>query len=140
MIIKVTVNKPTKKAGLGLKLDITDGAHIHIYDVIEGGPVFHYNQQVRDALQIKAGDFLISVNGIQGDAGMIMEELQTKDQSVLEISRPELWEVRLDKKGDESWGLGLSCAPHTTSLVITKVVAGAAAMWNLEHPGAAMKM
>jgi len=139
MIIKVTVNKPTKKAGLGLKLDITDGSHIHIYDIIDQGPVSYYNQQVRDALKIKPGDFLVSVNGVQGDATHLMDELSAKDQSILEISRPELWEVRLDKKEDETWGLGLACAPMTTSLVVTKVVAGAAAMWNLEHPRAAMK-
>lgn len=138
--IKVNCRRMQKQAHLGLNLDMTEGSHIHIQSVIEHGSIWHYNQaMLDDARRIKAGDFLISVNGLQGDAASLMEELKLRDQSVVEIIRPTLWEVQLRRETGTSWGLGLSAAPMTMSLVITKVIAGAASAWNLQNPDAVLK-
>jgi len=152
-IFTVTLTKPSEKAGLGLELDNTAGAEILICSVNEGGPIWYYNKYVAEEFRVKAGDFLISVNGVKGDIEKLVEEVHRVVAPELKIARPQVWEVVFNKVEEESLGLGLGVVPKTTSLtkkkkvsterpksvVVTKVLEGAVSKFNDSSPEKAIR-
>jgi hypothetical protein len=139
-VFKVKLNKPAGE-GLGLKVDVTFGAHAHLFDIIEDGPVARYNAENPREVQILPGDFLISVNGVRAmDGGDIVEAIHKPSECVLEIARPEFWEVRLERKSDEQFGLGFTNLDDSRSLVVNRVVTGTIIRWNTDNPRSSVRV
>lgn len=138
---KVVVKRRCQdKMGVGLHMDITEGAQVHISEVINNGPVWSYNATVREDLQVRPGDFLTAVNGLTGSSSSLVRSLQADAAEVtLEISRPKLWEVRLQRRAQEGFGLSLTMGMGTQSLVVSAVEPGAAETFNSRSPEAAIR-
>lgn len=145
------------KTDIGLHLDITEGAHVHIAGIIERGPVWAYNRnESEEDLQIRPGDYLIGVNDTSGTPEELVKKLHQRgqDDMVLELSRAETWEVRLEKKEEDVFGLDLSVpeaseqkqkkqsldgSVKARALVVLDVKEGLIADFNLAHPSMAIR-
>mmetsp|Transcript_15003 Transcript_15003/g.40304 ORF Transcript_15003/g.40304 Transcript_15003/m.40304 type:complete len:326 (-) Transcript_15003:15-992(-) len=79
-----------KASPSGLGLDLECGQHsktLTVKGVREGGAADH-NSQAKDLYMVKVGDRIEAVNGVRGDAGLLLAQLRCSSAVSLVIARP----------------------------------------------------
>jgi len=98
-------------AKLGLALDSSD---VNAFEVlaVDGGMALAYNQQAAQVVKLCFGDFIVGVNGQQGDKAAMLKELE-KPIVVLSVApRVKFTAVIIKEAGEEP---GVSCAYEAVS-------------------------
>lgn len=130
----VRLEKFAQDTPIGLYLDISDGRMLHVCGMRLGSnPAQAYNASVPDHLQIKSGDFVSKVNGASGDAKQLVEALTTNTSLELQVHRPALYTVKVNKKAN-GMGLDVNYAMQGKSLVVEGLHEGAIKTWNDQNP------
>lgn len=127
-----TLQRTTKEAPWGLKVDFADDRAVHICEVRPiSSPASVYNESAPPDEKIRAGDYIIAVNSASanrpGQAGSGADALrdEMKAMSVeLKIVRPERFERTIQTDG-HPMGLELNFTHKSSSLVIMRVCGGA---------------
>lgn len=136
-IVTAVLSRPTLESPWGIKADFADEHYVHICEVRSAsGPaaVHDYNASAPESMQLLAGDYIVSVNGVSastmgndpGTPSFVAEafrEEMTKLEVTLEVVRPYTFDVQLDRQG-EPMGLDLNFTHKGASLVIMKVCPG----------------
>jgi len=127
-LVKLT-RKP--RQALGLQVDLSDNkcAHITQVSIDSRSPVGAYNDSAPPSQRIRAGDYIIAVNGLhaavcegQQVSATLQEEL-SRHQVELMVSRPDTFEVSISRN-DRSLGLDLSFYHAGKSLIVREIVEG----------------
>lgn len=130
-----TFNKKTGAMGIGMRLDLLDGAHMCIQEVTPNGPAWGYNRNRPEDEHIKVGDYILSVNGTQGYGNSLEHELHSHTEVTLEIARPKTWQAKLTKKpGEKGFGMGIKASEDGRTLAVGDISHGAVSDWNVKHP------
>lgn len=118
---------------VGLTLDLLDGVHALITLVKAEGAAGKWNKAAPLEQQIKDGDRIIKVNGVEGNAKEIAKEVANNTELSMVLRRKcAEFEVTIQKRAEEPLGLDLDFIPNS-SLVIQRLVdASPAAQWNAE--------
>lgn len=123
---------------LGLDLDFLDGKTARVVDIHAEGAVPAFNAQQNDWQRVKAGDHVISVNGVRGDQPQFRRILAQENKLHLVLQRPVEFSVSVKKGG----GLGIqmtNAAQDSSNLMINSVKKqGAIHDWNSLTESAAM--
>ncbi|CAK0810437.1 unnamed protein product [Prorocentrum cordatum] len=127
---------------LGLELDLLDGRTMQICEVKQGA-VDRINRKELPRSRVQPGDFIVGVDGVEGDAQLLLQTLQGRQTEVsLRIVRPAPFNVNLQRRdAADGFGVVLKSAAGTRSisLVVAEVLPGILADWNAEHPDAAIQ-
>lgn len=139
--LTVQIEKPRAAMGLGLGLDVTPGAPMHIYDIVSGGPVSKYNEHVSEHLEIQVGSYLMAINGVRGDAVNVLGEVGKTNTNEVELQRPHVWTVTVERRTmQEHLGLDLDFADTSRSLLVSGLKAGVVCNFNAGHPASAIRV
>jgi len=133
--------KDKKKVKMqGLECDDADGKTLYVTKVNQG-PFANYNKSADVNSQLRLGDFIMSVNGKEGDAKAMMEELKTKTDFEVKAVRAEEIIVAIDKKDAKMpLGIELPKKPMGNALLIAKLGDGPFKEWNDTHGGEHQKV
>mmetsp|Transcript_6063 Transcript_6063/g.17943 ORF Transcript_6063/g.17943 Transcript_6063/m.17943 type:complete len:353 (-) Transcript_6063:292-1350(-) len=130
--IVLTVDRQASRP-LGLDLDTQDGVTAYVTG-IKAGPFQAYNEGVEPGSQLQVGDFIMRVNGAENDAGKLLAQLRAAARLEVTVNRPLETAVILERV-DRRQPHGLEfTAPTGSTLVVTRVIDGAARDWNAAHP------
>eukprot|EP00434_Breviolum_minutum_P040157 symbB.v1.2.035679.t1/scaffold4720.1/size35926/3 len=93
----------TEMEPLGMDLDLLDPALLQVSKVTSNSIVDRYNQTVPEEKQIQAGDFILQVNRITGEATAMADQLAapTAERFTLTLQRPTWQRVCLTGLGRE---------------------------------------
>lgn len=117
--VQMTLQKEPGTAW-GLSLDSQDGTRLFVISA-EAGPAKSYNEKAEPEMQLKHGDFIISVNGEQGDAMKMLSQCKKSRKLDLVVRRPMEFTVVVEKGDKEPLGLEFVDKAVGTALVVTKV-------------------
>jgi len=124
----------------GLEVDDADGKTLYVTKV-NPGPFKDHNAKADINAQLRLGDFIMSINGKEGDAKAMMEELKTKTDLEVKAVRAEEITVAVDKKDVKTaMGLDFPKKPMGNALLIVKVGDGPFKEWNDTHAGEHQKV
>jgi len=134
--ITCKVDRETPTQSLGLDIDTADGVYEFV-TLVKDGPFLKYNQTVKAADQVMAGDFIVKVNGVEGSSKALLEEFKKAASSVeVVIRRPQELRAAIEKpKASTALGLEFPKKLAGEALLITKVGAGPFQEWNEKNPG-----
>lgn len=131
--VKSFVAKLSKQPAemLGWRLDCVGLKYIFIFSISESGssPVSMYNSNVPDELAIKQGDYIMSVNGVSGVAGMV-DIIDKSSELEVTICRPHFFKATVEKT--EALGLELKYWQSATTLLIGEIRPGAITKQNVD--------
>jgi len=120
---------------MGMSVDVTAFGYLRINTVEDEGPIAAYNSAAPERARIQEGDFIVSVNGKEGDAQMQFLAIQAGGLIELEIIRPLCFFVcGLDLTCST---LGLDVVYHETSTaayIIGIREGGLINAYNVAHP------
>jgi len=116
---------------VGLVLDVLDGRNGFVSDVKEG-PILAYNEKAVPSEQIRVGDFIVEVNGVEGSSKGIIHAFKGATSLDLVVRRPLEFGVTLEA-GHGALGLDLA-GMGQRSLLILRVKDGAVQKWNEANP------
>lgn len=151
-IARVSMMSPTEKRGfiefpvslnrtpgtkLGLELDILGKTHAQVCEVAPGC-IKTYNQS-SPAEEVKAGDFIVEVNGVRGDAKSFLKILKEEKNLNLVFRRGNEYTVSIETNS-RPHGLILQHAPRSISLVISDIKDGPVTEWNEGNPDRALSI
>mmetsp|Transcript_9622 Transcript_9622/g.28933 ORF Transcript_9622/g.28933 Transcript_9622/m.28933 type:complete len:372 (-) Transcript_9622:137-1252(-) len=134
--VQVTVQKPSADVSFGLDLDTQDGATLHVLEV-KDGPFMEYNSLTsKPELQVKTGDVITSVNGVQGATDKMLAKFRENLQVDCVVKRTVTTTIIFDRGASNSKGdnpLGLQYPPEVQGevLVIKNIGEGAAKQHNM---------
>lgn len=116
---------------IGLNLYLTDCAMLVM--AVEAGAIQAWNEHAPSAHRVLYGDRIVEVNGVCGDAQLLLERL--KDSSVrMFVQRPREVRIKIDKcKTGGMIGLEVDDAPDRSSLRVLGVSPGPVDAWNRTH-------
>lgn len=117
---------------LGLELDCLDTKHGRVMD-IQGGAVEKYNDTVAKDLQVLPDDFVVGVNGAQGNVNKMLRQLREATCVTLTLRRTTPFSVSLGVLPDSSILLTFKSARGGTSLMIADMHR-LYQQWNAAHP------
>jgi len=119
---------------LGALLDASTGVAIFVSEVYDGDcPVGAHNRTAPPEQQLKAGDFIVEVNGHRGNMTSMMQEMHLNRNLTLLVTRAMEYEINVHKQDT----LGCSITYDATSgisLGIACVLEGPIKVWNEENP------
>jgi len=142
---KVTLTRRSVDDTLGLVFDPCDGRLLCIYALRPGSSAARaYNHSALQEMQIQAGDYVLEVNGVRGDAKAMLKQAEKDEEVRLVLRRPVHFVVELDKQGSGILGLGLN---HLTrgrrpgmSLIVDAIQEnGPVTRWNESCPEQALQ-
>merc|ERR1712129_225448 len=110
---------------LGVVLDQGQGlGEIHI-SALEppASAVARANRDAPQDRQLRVGDYIMHVNGICGDSGQMIEELESKIRVDLRLARPFLFPVQINTN-EGTMGCRLSYADNGSSLLVEIIQEG----------------
>mmetsp|Transcript_58386 Transcript_58386/g.170742 ORF Transcript_58386/g.170742 Transcript_58386/m.170742 type:complete len:419 (+) Transcript_58386:103-1359(+) len=84
----LTFDKAISPGKLGVLVDQTDGKTLCVRDVEKGGTVSKYNQQAPEGMRVRPHDFIMKVNGEEGDSAQLLSELGKDTKITMLIKRP----------------------------------------------------
>mmetsp|Transcript_35878 Transcript_35878/g.102487 ORF Transcript_35878/g.102487 Transcript_35878/m.102487 type:complete len:247 (+) Transcript_35878:82-822(+) len=114
---------------IGLDVDRIDRASAVVV-AVRAGAVSAWNERNPGA-EIRPGDRIVEVNGVQGDIQRIISKLQVVSRCRLVLQRPVELDIVIPKPDcSASLGLELSYVRSGTSLLITSVGDGLVRAWN----------
>jgi hypothetical protein len=124
--------------GLGLDVDITDGPTLLI-DAVQEGLVKNWNAK-NPGSEVMPRDRFLEVNGVSGDAKLIIDELSKAQALSITVRRPIEFAVRIKKPNDQSrLGLELSYCAGGATLLVKVINPGLIDLWNKENPGCVLE-
>lgn len=132
----VTMQK-TEGSVLGLDVDLLDGETLHVSS-IKAGMLDNHNKTAPDDCKVLPGVFIIGVNGVQGNAQLMVTRLKEDRTITLTLRRPSEFSIVATKKGG-TLGMDLNYAPTGISLLVLKVNDGPVAEWNKANPDMQVK-
>lgn len=119
----------------GLVTDSASGTSVYLTDTLEGGPVAKYNDLMPEDKKIKAGDYILSVNGTSSDGVLpeawssfvtaFGEELRNSNVVTLHLRRPHIFVSEI-KRESSTLGLDLCFGKESDALSIIHMRAGSA--------------
>lgn len=125
--------------GLGMDIDILDKNNCQIIGMKEEGLVSAYNLTTEPETQVRAGDFIVSVNGVTGDPQTLVKEMQKTGEMNIAVRRPFEFPVVVERQ-DNSLKFSLNYAPNSVALIITAIQDGPITAWNKLHPDRDVKV
>merc|ERR1712232_527258 len=138
--INIAKDEKKKQKLQGLDCDAADGKHLYINKVLTG-PFRDYNGKADIANQLRVGDFIMKINGKEGDAQAMLEELKTPNDFEVVVRRPEEIKIAITKKEPKApLGIEIPKTPTGSALLIVKVGDGPFQEWNDKHGGAHQKV
>lgn len=87
-VLHVVINKIPSDQLLGIQTIARRKAHC-IMSIGAGGPLDRWNK-AHPTLAVQAGDYIVEVNGVQGDANMIKEEWLSKQRLQITLLAPRI--------------------------------------------------
>jgi len=127
-----SISNPTRK-NLGIDMD-SQGCETLLVTSVRAGPIMAYNSAVELEQQILPGHFVVSVNGVEGDATAMQREMQRKSRLEVVLGRPEDVRIAINVDSRRSLGIGIPRRQTGSSLAITQVRKGPVEDWNAENP------
>merc|ERR1740121_1543330 len=100
---------------------------LHICRVQAGPfPIQRYNAKAASEEQIRAGDYIVAVNGVSGCSSKLLLELGTNRDPLISILRPEVIDCIIFRDG-RPLGVNLSFAGDGTgsALIVKDILEGA---------------
>merc|ERR1711972_1268972 len=102
---------------------------------VNSGPVKTYNEQAQIDKQLRPGDFLVKINGKEGDSKLLMDELNTKSSFEIIARHPEEICIAIDKKTAKAkMGIEWIRRAKGNAVLISRVNDGPFKEWNKQHP------
>lgn len=130
----ITIENPTSKP-LGMDLDTQDEHTVYVENVRPLGLVDLYNSNSKPTERLLAGHFITQVNGVQGRASELMEEINKRSVLRLVVRRPFVFCVAVDKKDKKrETGMNFNRRSYAGSLIINQMWQGPVMEWNRRHP------
>jgi hypothetical protein len=122
---------------VGLAVDVNDGITVYVSEVKEG-PFLRYNRRIRNKdLQLRPGDFIKRVNGVEGNSAKILEQLQLSGDMEVVVCRP-LEAVIPFKRDNPEQNFGVLVTNQSSigrAVLLGGVVEGSPLhAWNLANP------
>jgi len=114
----------------GAGLEIESIASMLLVAKLKRGPIRVWNQTRDPELCVRAGDRIVSVNGVEAEGNMLIEELRKDLHLRLVLRHPKEFKVSVDKGGKE---LGMCVVGGNAKLDMLKISAlkeGAVDDWN----------
>jgi len=134
----LTVDKIPGKP-VGVDIDIQDVRSAYVVCVKEG-PFQTYNKSTTMMRQLKVGDFIVKVNGVQGKGSKLMEQMKQDDSLELVVRRPMELTVAVCRTDTSQRVCEATNHPIGKALLITKINGGSClAAWNLANPAKEVK-
>jgi len=131
--ITMKLDKDPKKKH-GLELDTRDGVSAYV-TAVKAGPFETINKTAKACDQLMPGDFIMKVNGVEGTAQKILDELKTAKSVEMVVRRPVEICLTIDKKGAKKLvGVEFPKKAPGAALLITKIAEGPFQDWNAAHP------
>lgn len=124
---------------LGLDLDIQDNCSAYVVAIREG-PFQTFNQSSEPNKQLRAGDFILKVNGVTGKGSKLLDQMKQDSHLDLLVRRPQEITAALERS-DHGKKLGIEVTNHPIgkSLLITKISAGLVREWNEKNGSQELK-
>lgn len=120
---------------MGLNIDISSGKMCYVCFVMEDGVFAEYNRTATPEKQLRPGDYITKVNGIEGNSFGMLECLNRDNRLEVTIQRPILFTVAISRHDAKtSLGLTLVEKPSGYSAFIMKVLKGLVMEYNIMHP------
>merc|ERR1711920_627594 len=116
---------------LGLLFDESDGKTLYVIEV-KKGPFMDYNEKAEAEVQLRPGDFIMKVNGVEGDSNAMLTELKSKNSFEIDVKHAEEFLVAIDKKeAKASCGIEVPKQLMGNAVLIMKVLDdGPFSAWN----------
>jgi len=134
---QITLHQDKKKS-LGFEIDKTSADILYVANIQNAGPAKECNDTVTADKQMKSGQYIVKVNGIEGDSKKMADELANANQVELSMVRPHVFTVAVAKAKGKSLGLRLSSSKDGVN-VITQVDPGLISEWNKMYPDKEVK-
>mmetsp|Transcript_73388 Transcript_73388/g.170241 ORF Transcript_73388/g.170241 Transcript_73388/m.170241 type:complete len:391 (+) Transcript_73388:145-1317(+) len=157
-----------KKKVLGVDFDCQDDTTMHVV-AVKAGLMMTYNKMVEPERQVTPGDFIMKVNGVEGDSTKLVERIKQDTRLELVVRRPTELVVAIGTATSTDFRNSprrirtpkfmprFSCTqaepedrcqdyfgmqlkdPFGYALVVTRVMAGLVEDWNTENPEQAVR-
>eukprot|EP00927_Polykrikos_kofoidii_P004237 TRINITY_DN11683_c1_g1_i1.p1 TRINITY_DN11683_c1_g1~~TRINITY_DN11683_c1_g1_i1.p1 ORF type:complete len:307 (-),score=45.70 TRINITY_DN11683_c1_g1_i1:282-1202(-) len=112
---------------LGLDVDHADGKSLFV-ERISAGAVGAHNSNTAN-LVVRSGDRVVGVNGVVGEAWILLNECKMETDLQLDMQRHREYSVVIKKSFGEKLGVDVDTADGTT-LKVLEVTGGAVGKWN----------
>lgn len=136
--LTITIEKVPGKP-LGVDLDIACGSVPYMCG-IKDGAVAEYNKTASPETQLKVGDYITKVNGVEGNGNALLERMKNDTMLEVTVQRPFIYTIAISRKNTKQ-PLGVNLSQHApgTSLLIKEVGKGPVQDWNSAHPALAVR-
>lgn len=134
-VFEIMVTRGTPDETLGVQFDTLDKVTLYVNKLYNTGRFAKYNQSVAPHEQILVGDFILSVNDISNNVGLMLDQIKQTAAWKFKISRPFSKIVTLPLSIGEK--LGINCAYDSLQIQTTLVVrevSGAVSAHNVKCP------
>jgi len=124
---------------LGVDLDTICDSAAYVCGINDGA-VAAYNKIKGPERQVKVGDYITKVNGVEGNGTALLERMKNDTMLEVTIQRPLIFTIAISRK-DTKQSLGVNLSQHApeTSLLIKEVGKGPVQEWNSTHPALAVR-
>jgi hypothetical protein len=130
----INLQKSTGKP-MGADIDVSCGKMGYIRAVMRDGVFAEYNKTATPEKQLRIGDYIKTVNGIQDNSLSMLDCLKKQSKFEVTIQRPLVFTIAISKKGAKTQlGVILVEKPTGNSLLIKEVSKGPVMDWNTIHP------
>jgi len=113
----VSLEKGNLKS-LGLDVDTQDSKNLYISAISEEGPAVDWNRKAEPENQLVHGDFIVAINGVSGNARLMLDEIKKNDQVNFKVRRGIDITIVLEADGSKEWGIETSKNPQGDGLVV----------------------
>jgi len=126
--------------GCGATVEVTEYGFLRIGAIQESGPISAYNRHMPESRRVKQGDVIVEVNGSQGHATWLKQELRRHDQVRLGIFRPQSFTIGKLRKAERHLGVDIVCIADGTAIYIANIHAeGLLRDFNVCNPASAVR-
>merc|ERR1712079_902585 len=136
--LTITIEKVPGKP-LGVDLDIACSSVAYMCG-IKDGAVAEYNKIASPETQLKVGDYITKVNGVEGNGNALLERMKNDTMLEVTVQRPFIYTIAISRTNSKQ-PLGVNLNQHSpgTSLLIKEVGKGPVQDWNSAHPALAVR-
>lgn len=120
---------------MGADMDVSCGKMGYVCIIMKDGVIAEYNRTALQEKQLRVGDYITKVNGIENNSLSMLDCLKKDTKFEVTIRRPILFTIAVCKKDAKAQlGVTLIERPSGNSLLIKEVVQGPVMEWNKMHP------
>jgi len=111
-------------------LDIQDNCSAYVV-AVRDGPFQIYNEGAQPGRELRAGDFIVKVNGADGKGAKLLDRMKRDGRLELLVRRPVELTAVLGRSGpSKKLGIEVTNHPIGNALLLTKISAGLVREWN----------